>query len=178
MMSFFVYTPTNLREGSDPMMQTKSKMKPSAGIRRTQVRESGVHGKGVYAAQPIKEGDTVLEYKGEIITWRKALARHPHDPGQPNHTFYFHLDDGHVIDAKYNGNTARWINHSCDPNLEAVQNGDRVFLKALRDIDPGEELFYDYSLIIEGRKTAQVKKEHACLCGSLNCRGTMLDVKK
>jgi len=146
--------------------------------RRTQVRESGVHGKGVYALRPIKKGDIVLEYKGEIITWRKALARHPHDPSQPHHTFYFHLDDGHVIDAAYSGTTAKWVNHSCRPNLQAFQNGNRVFLKALRDIEPGEELFYDYGLIIQGRKTAKVKKEHACYCGSPNCRGTMLDIKK
>lgn len=148
------------------------------GKRRLVVRKSGVHGKGVYAVLPIEAGDTVLEYKGEIITWRKALARHPHDPQQPNHTFYFHLDDKHVIDGKYNGNSAKWINHACAPNLEASQTGRRVFLKALRDIEPGEELFYDYSLMIEGRKTAKVKKEYACLCGSPNCRRTMLDVKR
>jgi hypothetical protein len=149
----------------------------AVGKRRLAVRKSGVHGKGVYAVLPIKAGDAVLEYKGEIITWRKALSRHPHDPQQPSHTFYFHLNDKYVIDGKYYGNSAKWINHSCAPNLEASQTGRRVFLKALRDIEPGEELFYDYSLIIEGRKTAKVKKEHACLCGSPNCRGTMLDVK-
>lgn len=142
--------------------------------RRTQVRNSSVHGKGVYAIRPMKEGDTVLEYKGEIITWRKALDRHPHDPSQPNHTFYFHLDDGHVIDAKHSAAPAKWINHSCHPNLEARQQGNRVFLQALRDIQPGEELFYDYALMIEGRKTAKDKKDHACLCGKSNCRGTML----
>src|SRR5690606_1733204 len=118
---------------------------------RTQVRESGVHGKGVYAIRPIPAGATVLEYKGEIITWQEALDRHPHDPSQPNHTFYFHLDDGHVIDGKYQGNSAKWINHSCAPNLEAEQDGDRVFLKALRDIEPGEELFFDYGLVIDAR---------------------------
>jgi len=142
--------------------------------RRTEVRPSGVHGKGVYAVLPIREGETVLEYKGEIITWRQALKRHPHDPAQPNHTFYFHLDDGHVIDARGSAAPAKWINHSCNPNLEARQDGYRVFLHALRDIKPGEELFYDYALIIEGRKTAKDKKDHACLCGSRNCRKTML----
>jgi hypothetical protein len=146
----------------------------SENSRRTQVRASGVHGKGVYTTRPIKKGVTVLEYKGEIITWLKALARHPHDPSQPHHTFYFHLDDGHVIDAKYSKAPAKWINHSCHPNLEARQDGYRVFLDALRDIDVDEELFYDYALIIEGRKTAKDKKDHACLCGKSNCRGTML----
>lgn len=152
-----------------------SKSKISPGGRRIQVRKSGIHGKGVYAIRPIKAGDTVLEYKGEIITWKKALARHPHDKSQPNHTFYFHLDDGHVIDAKYKGNSARWINHSCNPNLEADQDGYRIFLKALRNIKAGEELSYDYGLITDERKTAKVKKEYACLCGAKNCRGTMLN---
>ncbi|HEX5357524.1 MAG TPA: SET domain-containing protein-lysine N-methyltransferase [Aquabacterium sp.] len=146
---------------------------PTSG-RRTQVRESGIHGKGVYAIRPIKAGETVLEYRGEIITWQEALDRHPHDPSQPNHTFYFHLDDGHVIDGKYQGNSAKWINHSCDPNLEAEQDGNRVFLKALRDIAVGEELFFDYGLIIDARMTAKLKKEYACWCGSPKCRGTML----
>ncbi len=155
----------------------KSKTKTSRG-RRTQVRKSGIHGRGVYAVRPIQAGDMVLEYAGEIITWKKALDRHPHDISQPNHTFYFHLDDGHVIDAKYNGNSARWINHSCEPNLEADQDGNRIFLKALRDISPGEELCYDYGLVIDARKTSKLKKEYACLCGADSCRGTMLNCKQ
>lgn len=155
--------------------QIKTQPKTSNDKRRIQVRQSGIHGKGVYAVHPIKAGDIVLEYKGEIITWKKAIDRHPHDASQPNHTFYFHLDDGHVIDAKYNGNSARWINHSCEPNLEAGQEGNRIFLKALRDIIVGEELSYDYGLVIDMRKTVKLKKEYACLCGAVNCRGTMLN---
>ena len=120
----------------------------------------------------------VLEYKGEIITWQEALDRHPHDPEQPNHTFYFHLDDGHVIDGKHLGNSAKWINHSCEPNLEAEQEGDRVFLRALRDIAPGEELFFDYGLVIDSRITPTLKKEYACWCGTPTCRGTMLAIKR
>ena len=158
--------------------KTGSDNVPSTGGRRTQVRKSNVHGKGVYAVRPIKAGEMVLEYKGKIITWRKALALHPHDPSQPNHTFYFHLDDGHVIDGKQGGNSARWINHGCEPNLEAEQDGNRVFLRALRDIAAGEELLFDYALMIEGRKTAKVRKEYACFCGAPSCRGTMLDIKK
>ena len=171
------------------MSQAKSKNPPAvrtahpasaapAGGRRTQVRDSGVHGKGVYAVRPLKAGDVVLEYKGEIITWQEALDRHPHDPEQPNHTFYFHLDDGHVIDGKHLGNSAKWINHSCEPNLEAEQEGDRVFLRALRDITPGEELFFDYGLVIDSRITPTLKKEYACWCGTPSCRGTMLAIKR
>lgn len=147
------------------------------GGRRTQVRDSGIHGKGVYAVRPIQAGERVLEYKGEIITWEEALERHPHDPDQPNHTFYFHLDDGHVIDGKYLGNSAKWINHACEPNLEAEQIGNRVFLAALHDISPGEELFFDYGLVIDARMTAKLKKEYACWCGADTCRGTMLAPK-
>ena len=177
--------PTNSMYLIWPMTQATKKIKPAARTapvhdpvptsgRRTQVRESGVHGKGVYAIRPIKAGSKVLEYKGEIITWEEALDRHPHDPEQPNHTFYFHLDDGHVIDGKHKGNSAKWINHACEPNMEAEQDGNRVFLKALRDIKVGEELFFDYGLIIDARLTAKLKKEYACWCGAASCRGTML----
>ncbi|MFX8118275.1 SET domain-containing protein-lysine N-methyltransferase, partial [Acinetobacter baumannii] len=87
------------------------------------------------------------------------------DPEQPNHTFYFHLDGGLVIDALYGGNDARWINHACEPNCEADEVDGRVFIKALRDLEPGEELFYDYGLVLDERHTAKVKKQFACWCG-------------
>jgi SET domain-containing protein len=146
--------------------------------RRIQVRRSGVHGKGVFALLPIAAGERVIEYKGEVISWREALRRHPHDPKDPHHTFYFHVDDRHVIDAKHGGNAARWINHACDPNCEADEVDGRVFIKALRDLQPGEELFYDYGLIIDDRYTPKLKREYACRCGSPNCRGTMLAPKR
>lgn len=147
----------------------------SRGGRRLQVRRSGVHGKGVYALQPIAAGETLIEYTGEIIDWPEALRRHPHDPTDPQHTFYFSLDDGsHVVDGKVGGNTSRWINHACEPNCEADEEDGRVFIRALRDIDPGEELFYDYGLVIDERHTPKLKREYACRCGSPRCRGTML----
>lgn len=121
--------------------------------RRIVVRRSGVHGKGVFAAVPIKAGERVVEYKGERISWKEALRRHPHDPDDPNHTFYFALEEGGVIDGKINGNSARWINHSCAPNCEAEEVGGRVYIHALRDIDEQEELFYDYGLVIDARLT-------------------------
>ena len=143
--------------------------------RRIQVRRSGVHGRGVFALRPIAKGETVIEYTGEVITWKEALRRHPHDPTDPNHTFYFHIDDGRVIDAKVGGNAARWINHSCAPNCEADETDDgRVFIKALRRIRPDEELFYDYGLVIDEPYTPKLKKQFECRCGSARCRGTML----
>lgn len=150
----------------------------SRGGRRIQVRRSGVHGKGVFAVAPLAKGDEVIEYTGEVISWHEALRRHPHDPKDPDHTFYFHIDDQHVIDAKVGGNSARWINHACSPNCEADERGERVFIKALRDIAPGEELSYDYGLVIDDRYTAKLKKRFECRCGTPGCRGTMLAPKR
>ncbi len=148
------------------------------GTRRIQVRLSGVHGKGVYALRPIKAGERVIEYKGEIISWPEALRRHPHDPSNPQHTFYFHIDDQNVIDGKDHGNAAKWINHSCAPNCESDEQDGRVFIFALRDLQPGEELFYDYRLVIEERYTPKLKREYECRCGSPACRRTMLAPKR
>ena len=146
--------------------------------RRIQVRKSGIHGKGVFALQHIASGERIIEYKGEVITWKEALRRHPHDPKDPNHTFYFHIDDVHVIDAKYGGNAARWINHACEPNCESDETDGRVFIKTLRDVQPGEELFYDYGLVIDDRHTPKLKKQYECRCGSAICRHTMLARKR
>lgn len=149
-----------------------------AGGRRTQVRRSGVHGRGVFALRPLEPGETLFEYTGEVITWEEALRRHPHDPSQPDHTFYFHIDDQHVIDGAHGGNSSRFINHSCDPNCEADEVDGRVFIKTLRPVLPGEELYFDYGLVLDGRHTAKVKKQFACYCGASNCRGTMLAPKR
>ncbi|HYW55889.1 MAG TPA: SET domain-containing protein-lysine N-methyltransferase [Polaromonas sp.] len=149
----------------------------AANGRRIQTRRSGVHGKGMFAVQDLAEGETLIEYVGEVVTWKEALRRHPHDPKDPNHTFYFHIDEKHVIDAKYGGNSSRWINHSCDPNCEADEDGGRVVIKALRNIPAGQELFYDYGLIIDAKYTKKLKAEYPCWCGAPNCRGTLLAPK-
>ena len=143
-----------------------------------QVRRSGVHGKGVFAIGDIPKGEVIIEYVGEIISWKEALRRHPHDPSDPNHTFYFHIDEDRVIDALYGGNSSRWINHSCDPNCEADEVEGRVFIKSLRRIRAGEELNYDYGLVIDEPYTKKLKAEYPCWCGSKNCRGTLLATKR
>lgn len=145
--------------------------------RRIAVRRSGIHGRGVFAQAPLIAGERIFEYKGERISWKEALRRHPHDPEQPNHTFYFALDDGRVIDGLHGGNSSRWINHACAPNCEAEEVDGRVFIFAARDIAAGEELYYDYGLVLEGRHTKQVKRDYLCLCGAAVCRGTMLAPK-
>lgn len=146
--------------------------------RRIQVRKSGIHGKGVFSVTALKKGELLCEYKGEVITWKEALRRHPHDPSDPDHTFYFHIDDQHVIDGKYGGNASRWINHACTPNCEAEDVDGRIFIRALRAIKPGTELFFDYGLVIEGRLTKKLKKQFECRCGSKVCRGTMLALRQ
>ena len=153
---------------------------PGGDTRRIQTRRSGVHGKGVFAVQALAEGEMLIEYGGEVISWKEALRRHPHDPADPNHTFYFHIDDKHVIDGKQGGNSSRWINHSCKPNCQAEvsdEDSGRVFIKALRNIKAGEELFYDYGLIIDAKYTPKLLAEYPCWCGAKKCRGTLLAPK-
>jgi len=151
---------------------------PARPRRRVQVRRSGVHGRGVFAEVALRQGEIILEYAGEVIDWDEALRRHPRDPADPNHTFYFHLEDGRVIDGGVRGNSARWINHACDPNCESEEQSGRIVIRALRDIAAGEELSFDYRLVIDGRHTAKLKKAYACRCGSPACRGTMLGPKR
>ena len=159
------------------MAKTPVSPSGSSSSRRIQVRRSGVHGKGVFALQDIAEGETVIEYVGEIISWDEAQDRHPHDPKDPNHTFYFHVNEDKVIDALHGGNSSRWINHSCDANCEADEQNERIFIKALRNIHAGEELNYDYGLIIDEPYTKKLLAEYPCWCGAKNCRGTLLSPK-
>jgi SET domain-containing protein len=153
-------------------------VEPKKNGKRIKVRKSGVHGKGVFSTTTLKKGEVLIEYVGEVISWKEALRRHPHDPKDPDHTFYFHVDDKHVIDAKYGGNAARWINHACAPNCEADEIDGRIFIKALRKIKPDTELFYDYGLIIDEPYTKKLKKQFECRCGTKGCRGTMLAPKR
>ena len=159
-------------------VSTKPVTKATTKVKSIEVRASGVHGKGVFALRDIAKGETVIEYKGEVISWEEALRRHPHDPSDPNHTFYFHISDEQVIDGKFKGNEAKWINHSCAGNCEADEEEGRVFVKALRNIKAGKELNYDYGLILDERYTVKLKKEFACWCGAKTCRGTMLAPKR
>lgn len=138
------------------------------------VKQSRIHGKGVYAAVALARGELIIEYKGQRIDWGTALDRHPHDLSQPNHTFYFSLDTGDVIDANVRGNSARWINHSCAPNCVAREIDGRVFIHAKRNIKAGDELFYDYGLVLDEPYTAQTRLDYQCLCGAAKCRGMML----
>ena len=153
-------------------------MPASTSARRIQTRRSGVHGKGVFAVRDIARGETIIEYIGEVISWDEAQDRHPHNPEDPNHTFYFSLEDGRVIDALHGGNSSRWINHSCAPNCASEVDAGRVFIRALRNIAAGEELFYDYGLVIDEPHTPELLQQYPCWCGAKTCRGTLLAPQK
>ena len=140
------------------------------------VKKSSLHGQGVFARKKIPAGTQILEYEGKRITNEEADELESADPDNPYHTFFFMISAGMIIDGNQDGNDARWINHSCEPNCETEEdeNGERVFVLAMRDIERGEELTFDYGLVIEGRKTAKLKAQYACFCGAPSCRGTML----
>lgn len=140
------------------------------------VKRSTLHGTGVFAARNIPAGTRIIEYAGKRITPEQADALHPTDPDDPFHTFFFTTSSGKIIDGGNRGNDARWINHSCEPNCQSQENagGTRVHIVALRDIAAGEELFYDYGLVLEGRITQKLRRQYQCLCGRKSCRKTML----
>lgn len=142
------------------------------------VRTSRIQGKGVFALRRIPKGRRVIEYVGEIITNQEAEERADDDTSSRHHTFLFELDDKHCIDAAYDGNISRFINHSCAPNCEAIVEDGHIHIYAKRNIQPGVELTYDYSFEVEGRRTKALKEYYACFCGAVKCRGTILKPRR
>ena len=147
------------------------KLKTRKRAVQIEVRQSGVHGRGVYTTQFIPKGMRIIEYTGERVSWEAAPDK-ANDP----HTFNVGLENGDVINPEIGGNDARWINHSCNPNCEAIEEDDRIFIYAMRNIQAGEELLYDYRMEIDEPTTEAAKKKFACHCGASNCRGTMLEL--
>ena len=127
---------------------------------------------------PIKKGTRIIEYVGERISQKEADRRYDDASMKRHHTFLFALDNGKVIDAAVGGNDARYINHSCDPNCEAIESRSRIFIEALRDIAKGEELYYDYAYERTDATTPEDEELYKCLCGSAKCRGSILAPQK
>ena len=142
-----------------------------------EARDSRIHGRGVYAVAPIKKGTRIMEYLGERISHDEADSRYAKKGEDDGHTFLFIASNRTVIDAGVNGNDARFINHSCNPNCETVIENSRVFIDAVRNIKPGDELGYDYQLTWESTDDPAELALYACRCGAKQCRGTMLDEK-
>ena len=149
-------------------------MKPIAE-RAFKVKSSTIAGRGVFAIRRIRKGERLIEYLGERVSHAVADARYD-DASMPNHhTFLFTVSRQTVIDAAFGGNEARFINHSCDPNCETLIEESRVFIEAIGDIAPGEELAYDYGYARDGTETPDEEfRLYGCRCGSANCRGTIL----
>jgi len=143
-----------------------------------EIRESPIQGLGAFATQPIRAGVRLIEYGGQRLTPAESEARYPDVPGERHHTFLFAIDDDVVVDAAVDGNEARFINHSCDPNCDAVIDGGRIWIESIRDIAAGEELAYDYAYILAERHTPAAKRRYPCRCGAATCRGTILGRKR
>jgi hypothetical protein len=142
------------------------------------VRNSRVHGRGVFAVKPIKKGTRIFEYLGDRISHAAADKRYDDHDENDNHTFLFIVDRRTVIDAGVNGSAARFINHHCTGNCQSVIENRRVFIDATRNIAPGEELGYDYEIGRDKDDPPNVDEIYACRCGSPKCRGSMLEAKK
>lgn len=143
-----------------------------------EIRPSPMQGLGAFAKYPIPEGMRLIEYAGERLTPAQADARYPEVAGEAHHTMLFAIDNDVVVDAAVNGNEARFINHSCNPNCDAVIDGGRIWIEALRDIEPGEELAYDYAYQLTERHTPAAKRRYPCHCGADSCRGSILKPKR
>jgi len=134
------------------------------------VRGSKIHGRGMFASKEIPKGTRVIEYVGERITkaegWRRELARQERAKrGGDGCIYIFELNSRVDIDGSVLWNTARYINHSCDPNCESQVLRGRVWIVAIRNIKPGEELSYDYYYDYDHYH------EHPCRCGADDCAG-------
>lgn len=148
------------------------------------VRRSPIHGSGVFASRRIKAGREIIDYAGALLSHDEADALHGGNV-EAGHTFLFTLNEHYVIDGAVDGNAARFINHSCEPNCEAVlheaEDGDPahdcIVIQALRDIDRGEELTFDYGIVLDVPHTQRLKRRWACLCGAASCTGTLLKPK-
>lgn len=148
---------------------------------RIRARRSPIHGRGVFALADLAKGDCVVRYRGELISHAQADERYG-DDGESGHTFLFTLNEQYVVDGNRRGNVARWINHSCMPNCQAVieisaggdPRRDRILIEAVRDIAAGEEITYDYGIVLAVPHTAAMKRLWPCHCGAARCTGTLL----
>ncbi|MEO6210511.1 MAG: SET domain-containing protein-lysine N-methyltransferase [Gemmatimonadaceae bacterium] len=141
------------------------------------IRNSGVHGKGAFALKDIRKGTRLVEYVGRNITAEESDRLYDDKNVKNHHTFLFSVDKRKVIDATYDGNEARFINHSCDPNCDAIIEKRRVYIEANRTIRKGEELAYDYNYERTPKTTKKDEQLYKCLCGADNCRGTIVSAK-
>ncbi|MEP7187152.1 MAG: SET domain-containing protein-lysine N-methyltransferase [Rhodanobacter sp.] len=160
-------------------------MTSTTRTRRIVARRSPIHGNGVFAVSALPKGDEFIQYKGTLMTHAEADDMYG-DGGESGHTFLFTLNDDYIIDGNRKGNASRWINHSCRPNCRALveesatgdPRKDKVVIETIRAIKPGEELTYDYGIVLDVPHTPRMKKLWGCRCGSPKCTRTLLKPKR
>lgn len=143
-----------------------------------EIRRSAIQGLGAFATRRLRKGQRLAEYEGEHIDQTEADRRYAETGMTRHHTFLFTVGDDEVIDGKRLGNDSRFINHSCEPNCEAWIDDGRIFIHALKNIQPGTELTYDYQYERTDAHTEEDEKFYACRCGTPSCRGTILAPRK
>ena len=170
------------RQKTKPVKTAKRASSSSSAARVTtqpvnkyfELRESSIQGRGGFAIRPIRKGTRIIEYVGERISPEVADTRYDDGRMGRHHTFLFSVDSKTVIDAAVDGNEARFINHSCAPNCEAIDERKRIYIEAIRSIAPGEELTYDYAYERDGTEDEDWERIYMCKCGAPTCRGTIL----
>lgn len=135
-----------------------------------EVRGSEIHGRGVYCVEPIEAEQYFIEYVGNLISKEESEKRawkqfEKHEKSGAAAVYIFNLTKKWDLDGDVEWNPARLVNHSCDPNSEAIQDGKRVYLQSLRAIEVDEEITFDYGFDIE------CYEDHPCRCGSDQCVG-------
>jgi SET domain-containing protein len=142
-----------------------------------EIRRSVIQGRGAFAVRAIPKGTRIIEYTGERISHAEADKRYDDEAMGRHHTFLFIATQRTVVDARKQGSEAKYINHACDPNCEAVIDGGRIFIESIKAIRAGQELTYDYSYGRDGTETPADERRYACRCGSRKCRGSILEAK-
>ena len=135
-----------------------------------EVRGSVIHGQGVYCIDPIEKEQYFIEYVGNRVSKEESEKRalkqfEEHEKSGAAAVYIFNLTKKWDLDGNVEWNPARLINHSCNPNSEAIQDGKRIFIQALRDIGVDEEITFDYGFDVD------CYEDHPCRCGSSNCIG-------
>jgi SET domain-containing protein len=130
---------------------------------RVRVGTSRIAGHGLFAAQAIKQGTKIMRYIGEKITTEESDRRLA-----AGNVYIFGLNERSALDGDTPKNTARYINHSCDPNCYTEQYGNTIWIVALRDIQAGEELTYNYEYELDDEPA------EPCHCGAPHCCGYIL----
>jgi len=143
-----------------------------------ELRRSAIHGLGAFAARDIPKDTRIIEYVGERIGNAEADRRYNDAAMKRHHTFLFILNDRVCLDAAFEGNESRFLNHSCAPNVEAVITRGHIYLEAIKKIPAGTELVYDYQFEDDPKYTMEDLKFYACRCGAPNCRGTIVKTRK